>query len=1067
MRNAVSTPYPGFKKAGIPEKPDKTGCNPMTEAGTPPRQAARPPKEDLPVIHGSIDLDGTFFFWGEGAVPDGKKRGHRPAAGTFPRHRFALPHDALKAAIGQVLPASAPMRADERVLYLPTTGGSPYPSPDRRPGRASPAEEKTVLAPWKTPVIQVPLEDTLPYLFSMEPDGPGFRAGRSLSAWRVVALFAADLVARGSFLPGFEQTGHASAATVTGAWFPELRADDRKRLDILASLMPPVTRAHLAEKGVTPEPVRIFIKTAVRHLVPEALRPHHASANGIWSESAHEEVWYSSLTGIPAQIPANSPTVADLKTWLAGPAARQQQDWCTTCFTIREPDAGEPSWTIGFFLQSLKDPTLLVPAAEVWSGRAGTGGSFAGKDWHKLQERMLFDLGAAAKLYPPIREALKRARPDEIALPVEDVYRFLTETAPLLREIGCSVLLPSWWQHGRQHPSIRLKLKSQKGKGKGSGAFSLKSIVSFDWKIAIGDEELSAEEFEKLAAHKLPLMRVRGRWVVFDPDEVGRVITAFRKEYSTSEMSLADALALSLGGPAEEELPLVATVADKKLKEFFDRLTSVQTPEPVAPPARFTGTLRPYQKTGLSWLSMLGKFGMGACLADDMGLGKTVQVIAYLAAKRDSGTEKKTLLVCPMSIIGNWSREFTRFAPTLRVHTHHGQGRCCGDDFSRMLEGNDIVITSYQTVQRDEDLLATHNWDCVVLDEAQNIKNHTTRQARAVRKIPASERIALTGTPVENRLSELWSIMDFLNPGYLGKVTAFQKLFATPIERQHDMQKALSLKKIVRPFLLRRTKTDRQIISDLPEKIVKKEFCPLTREQVSLYEAAVEDLLERLGSLGGLARRGAVLVTLMRLKQICNHPALFLDDGSPLAGRSGKLGRLCEVLEEILENNERALIFTQFASFGELLKPCLESILSTEVLFLHGKTRREDRDDMVARFSERNGPKIFILSLKAGGTGLNLTPANHVFHIDRWWNPAVENQATDRAFRIGQTKNVEVHLMIAAGTLEEKIDSLLEDKRELAESIIGNGEDWITGLPTEELRELLRLRKTGTGGATE
>jgi SNF2 family DNA or RNA helicase len=529
-------------------------------------------------------------------------------------------------------------------------------------------------------------------------------------------------------------------------------------------------------------------------------------------------------------------------------------------------------------------------------------------------------------------------------------------------------------------------------------------------------------------------------------------------------MSLADALALTMGGPADEDLPRTATVEDGRLKEFFDRLLSVRTPEPVPLPPRFTGTLRPYQEKGLAWLSMLGRSGMGACLADDMGLGKTVQVIAYLAVKSDRGTAKKTLLVCPMSIIGNWVRELGRFAPSLRAYVHHGKDRSSGEDFTRMRDSHDMVITSYQTVHRDEALLASHDWDCVVLDEAQNIKNHVTLQARAIRKLPASERIALTGTPIENRLGELWSIMEFLNPGYLGNAAAFQKQFATPIERQHDTAKALALKNIVSPFLLRRVKTDRQIISDLPEKIITKEFCPLTKEQVSLYEAAVQDMLEKLDSLKGVARRGAVLVTLMRLKQICDHPSLFLNDGSPLAGRSGKLGRLCEVLEEILLNGERALIFTQFASFGEMLKPCLEAIFSTEVLFLHGKTRREDRDTMVARFADPKGPKIFILSLKAGGTGLNLTTANHVFHIDRWWNPAVEDQATDRAFRIGQAKNVEVHLMIAGGTLEEKIDAVLEEKRALAGSIIGTGEDWITSLSTDELRDLLALRKPAAGG---
>jgi len=447
-----------------------------------------------------------------------------------------------------------------------------------------------------------------------------------------------------------------------------------------------------------------------------------------------------------------------------------------------------------------------------------------------------------------------------------------------------------------------------------------------------------------------------------------------------------------------------------------------------------------------------------------MGLGKTVQVIAYLALRNTEGhAENPTLLVCPMSIIGNWMREVKRFAPSLRVYVHHGADRCSGDQFDRERGQSDLVITSYQTVQRDEELLSSHSWDCVVLDEAQNIKNHATKQARAVRKLPAGSRIAITGTPVENRLAELWSIMDFLNPGYLGTAAAFQKKIATPIERQHDATRALALKKIVRPFLLRRVKTDRKIISDLPEKILVKEFCPLTREQVSLYEAAVQDMLEKLDSLRGVARRGAVLVTLMRLKQICNHPALFLNDGSSLAARSGKLERLCEVLDEVLANNERALIFTQFASFGGILKPYLETVFSTEVLFLHGKTRREDRDRMVARFAEKQGPKVFILSLKAGGTGLNLTSATHVFHIDRWWNPAVEDQATDRAFRIGQSRNVEVHLMIAGGTLEEKIDAVLHEKRALAGSVIGTGEDWITGLSTEDLRELFSLRKSATG----
>ncbi|MCX6692915.1 MAG: DEAD/DEAH box helicase, partial [Methanoregula sp.] len=627
--------------------------------------------------------------------------------------------------------------------------------------------------------------------------------------------------------------------------------------------------------------------------------------------------------------------------------------------------------------------------------------------------------------------------------------------------------LPSWWKQGRQRPSIRMALTGEPlKKGSGSGKFSLDTILSFNWKIAIGDEEISPEEFEQLAERKIPLMKVRGRWIIFDPVEARRVISAFKKEYPDSEMTLSDALNLSLGGSENEEYSIDGLTPDGHLKEFMDRLLSVKTPEPVTLPETFTGILRPYQKNGTAWLSMLTESGMGACLADDMGLGKTVQLIAHLTLQATNGEEKKkTLLVCPMSIIGNWLRELQRFAPSLRSYVHHGTKRCSGSQFSRARDDADLVITSYQTVQRDAELLASCQWDCVVLDEAQNIKNHTTKQARAVRKLPAASRIVLTGTPVENRLFELWSIMEFLNPGYLGSATSFQKQFSIPIEKHHDTGRAQVLKQIVRPFLLRRLKTDRNIITDLPEKTIAKEFCPLTKEQASLYEAAVQDMLEKLETLEGIARKGAVLVALMRLKQICDHPALFLNDGSDLALRSGKLERLCEVLEEVLANNDRALIFTQYATFGEMLKPYLEKVFSTEVLFLYGKTKREARDEMVARFADKKGPKIFLLSLKAGGIGLNLTAANHVFHIDRWWNPAVEDQATDRAFRIGQSKNVEVHLMISAGTLEEKIDAVLEDKRALAGSIIGTGEDWITNLSTQELRELLTLRKEALGGA--
>ena len=1033
------------------------------------QKTGRRQKKPLPVIHGSVNLDGTFFFWGEGqAVPAPKKRGRKPAQKTPTPHPYALSHADLKSALKKVLLWQGPVSQISICLTLPAGNEGPDPSPELSREWDLPAHGTSVLAPWTVPAIVVPVASVLPLLLSGGDEGKTARYGKSLAAWSVVALFTCELVARGSFVPGFQPV---EKGTVKGVWRPELKDEDRKRLNELAAAMPPVIRAHLKPGTPTDSPLRIvrhFIDAAVQAFVSKVAWTVHPRLAGREHAPVRpaEEAWVLSLTGEKHTITANSPVVKELKTWLSGPPLAKNGSRCTTCFTVQEPGSEEFAWTVGFFLQSKDDPTLLVPAGEVWDGRSPSLARLTSTETGHPQERMLYDLGAAAKVYPPIRDALKTARPQGITVPPEQVYSFLTETAPLLRDLGCSVLLPAWWKQGRQRPSIRMTLKGENAKkGGGKGSFSLDTILSFDWKIAIGEEELSQEEFAQLALRKIPLMKVRGRWVIFDPDDARRVIAAFKKEYPDEEMTLSDALTLSLGGAGSEGLDISSVTSEGELKEFFERLVSMKVPKAVPLPKTFTGTLRPYQENGIAWLSMLKETGMGACLADDMGLGKTVQVIAHLTRQVQEGHGKKTLLVCPMSIIGNWMRELQRFAPSLRVYIHHGTKRCSSDRFAQALEEIDLAITSYQTVQRDEEILSSTEWDCVVLDEAQNIKNHMTKQSRAVRKLPAKSRIVLTGTPVENRLFELWSIMEFLNPGYLGSAASFQKRFSVPIERHHDTGRAEVLKNIVRPFLLRRVKTDRTIISDLPEKMISKEFCVLTKEQASLYEAAVKEMLERLDTLEGIARKGAVLITLMRLKQICDHPALFLNDGSDLALRSGKVDRLCEVLEEVLANNDRALIFTQYATFGEMLKPYLEKVFSTEVLFLHGKTKREARDEMVQRFAEKKGPKIFLLSLKAGGTGLNLTAANHVFHIDRWWNPAVEDQATDRAFRIGQSKNVEVHLMISAGTLEEKIDTVLEDKRALAGSIIGTGEDWITNLSTKELRDLLTLRKEALGGA--
>jgi SNF2 family DNA or RNA helicase len=451
-------------------------------------------------------------------------------------------------------------------------------------------------------------------------------------------------------------------------------------------------------------------------------------------------------------------------------------------------------------------------------------------------------------------------------------------------------------------------------------------------------------------------------------------------------------------------------------------------------------------------------------LADDMGLGKTVQLLALEARQRyEQRGVGPTLLLCPMSLVGNWQREAARFAPGLLVYAHHGGARLAGEALRDQLADTDLVVTTYATATRDIDELAGYQWHRVVLDEAQAVKNSLSQAAKAVRRLEAGHRIALTGTPLENRLAELWSIMDFLNPGVLGSSELFRTRYAIPVERHGQTEPAERLRAITRPYLLRRLKTDPAIIEDLPDKIEIKEYCQLTVEQASLYQSVVDDMMDKIENTTGIERRGNVLAAMGKLKQVCNHPAQLLHDRSAIGRRSGKVIRLEEIIEEIIAEGDRVLCFTQYTEFAEMLVPHLAARFGTDVLYLHGGTPRARRDEMVERFQSGDGPSIFLLSLKAGGTGLNLTAANHVVHLDRWWNPAVENQATDRAFRIGQHRNVQVRKFICTGTLEEKIDEMIEEKKALADLVVRDGEGWLTELSTPDLRRVFELSDGAVG----
>jgi SNF2 family DNA or RNA helicase len=594
--------------------------------------------------------------------------------------------------------------------------------------------------------------------------------------------------------------------------------------------------------------------------------------------------------------------------------------------------------------------------------------------------------------------------------------------------------------------------------------FGLRDLVDFRYDLAVGDQELDPDELAELARLKVPLVRLRGQWVELD-DRHLKAALRFLEKNRSGTISAGDALLAGLNGPgsdlAGDDLPLVQVDADGWLGDLLSGQADRRL-EPVAAPASFAGTLRPYQERGVAWLSFLGRLGLGSVLADDMGLGKTISVLGLMAHEREASGEAvrnpPTLLVCPMSVVGNWEREAARFTPELRVHVHHGAGRLSGEELTSELTAADLVITTYGIAARDREALGAVQWGRVVCDEAQNIKNHATRQAQAVRALPAASRVALTGTPVENRLSDLWSIMEFTSPGLLGPAERFRQKFAIPIERGGDEEATERLRRITGPFVLRRLKTDKSIISDLPDKLEMKVWCNLTAEQASLYQATVTDMLARIEAAEeGIERRGLVLATMAKLKQVCNHPAHLLGDGSRLPGRSGKLARLEEICDEIVAEGDKALCFTQYAEFGSMLQPHLAARLGCPVLYLHGGTPKKQRDAMIAGFQAMTEPAVFLLSLKAGGTGLNLTAASHVIHVDRWWNPAVEDQATDRAFRIGQRKDVQVRKFVCVGTLEERIDAMIEEKKALAEAVVGTGEAWLTELSVAELRTVIAL----------
>jgi SNF2 family DNA or RNA helicase len=686
---------------------------------------------------------------------------------------------------------------------------------------------------------------------------------------------------------------------------------------------------------------------------------------------------------------------------------------------------------------------------------------------------LLEGLGRALTVFEPIERGLDAATPEAMQLTPAEAFVLVRTAAARLRDVGVGVVLPASLSGGL---ASRLGLAITAELPEKSRGFTLGESLDWHWDFMIGGVTLTLRDLERLQTKRSPLVQHKGVWIELRPLDLRNA-----EKFCSSEppFSLDDALRITGNeGETLQRLPVHAFTAGPRLQAVLEQYHQQKAPDPLPAPPGFAGQLRPYQERGLGWLAFLHRFDQGACLADDMGLGKTIQLLAFLQhLKAEEELKRPVLLVAPTSVLTNWKREAAAFTPELVVNEHYGPRRPSSPEgLKKALKGVDLVLTSYGLLQRDSELLETLDWQGVVIDEAQAIKNHTAKQSMAARdlgrpgrgsKSGPRFRIALTGTPVENRVSELWALMDFLNPKVLGDEPFFRQRYRLPIERYGDMASLRDLKSRVGPFILRRLKTDKSIISDLPEKVELHEWVGLAPEQKKLYNRTVDDSLDAIARAPLGQKHGQVLALLTRLKQICNHPALALkqepDPADPdffreFAARSAKVQRLEEILEEVIEAGDRALLFTQFAEWGHLLKAHLEQKWKQEVPFLYGNTSKAERQAMVDRFQEDpRGPQLFLLSLKAGGVGLNLTRASHVFHIDRWWNPAVENQATDRAYRIGQQNRVLVHKFVTSGSVEERIDRMIKEKSKLAEDIVGSGEDWLGGMDVSQLKDLVTL----------
>ena len=956
------------------------------------------------------------------------------------------------------LPSRPQAARGRRVTAADTWSGLPLQA-------GEPIPKQVAWWPWKVEGLAMEPGAAAEWLSGVPLSGHHPELADELRWWSHLERWAMSLIARGRWLPQVEED--------RARWLPLLnREGDRRRLEDLATGLPQVATCAIASGTLTegalacrrPGSGRLRVASLLEALLDGQLRHGLAPANKDLDPLL--AAWQKALGRGDGRLALDPEQTERLETathhWREAVAGRVAP--ARACLELFTPAEGEDLWELRFSLQAEAEPTLRLQAGLVWA--AGDSVLQLGEvEVRQPGELLLEGLGRALQVFEPLGRGLESATPEVMRLTPAEAFVLVRTAASQLRDVGVGVVLPQSLSGGlasRLGLSIEAELPSR------SRGLSLGEGLEWRWELMIGGVTLSLKDLERLAAKRSPLVQHKGVWIELRP---GDLKNAERFCAAEPNLSLDEALRLTASdGDTLMRLPVHRFLAGPRLQAVLEQYHQQKAPDPLPAPEGFAGQLRPYQERGLGWLTFLHRFDQGACLADDMGLGKTIQLLAFLQhLKAAEDLKRPVLLVAPTSVLTNWKREAAGFTPELEVREHYGPRRPSSPAaLAKALEGVDLLLTSYGLLQRDSELLESVEWQGVVIDEAQAIKNPAAKQSQAARDLarPGKQsrfRIALTGTPVENRVSELWALMDFLNPRVLGDEGFFRQRYRLPIERYGDMSSLRDLRARVGPFILRRLKTDRSIISDLPEKVELREWVGLTPEQAKLYRKTVDDSLEAIARAPLGQRHGQVLALLTRLKQICNHPALALKEGaveSDFASRSAKVQRLEEILEEVIDAGDRALLFTQFAEWGHLLQVHLQRRWRQEVPFLHGGSSKNERQAMVDRFQEDpRGPQLFLLSLKAGGVGLNLTRASHVFHLDRWWNPAVENQATDRAYRIGQSNRVMVHKFISSGTVEERIDRMIEEKSKLAADIVGSGEDWLGGLDVSQLKELVALEE--------